>query len=65
MLAQAKKKAVASHQAQIEEAVSALHEVASQLTAQVRLLCEMLQVRSVEALVPAAEQLLGRAARMA
>ena len=32
VLAQAKKKAVSSHQAQIEEAVSALHEVASQLT---------------------------------
>ena len=47
------------------DAASRHTEVASQLTAQVRLLCEMLQVRSVEALVPAAEQLLGRAARMA
>ena len=40
-------------------------EVASQLTAQVRLLCEMLQVRSVEALVPAVQQLIGRTARVA
>lgn len=38
-------------------------EVATQLTAQVRLMCEMLQVRSVEALAPAVRHLIGRATR--